>query len=572
MKLKLSAQRRAIHQLMIFALLCSLMSIVAATEEAHATPAYSIGDTGPGGGKIFYFSADGFACGPDRASTCTYLEAAPSGWNTGADPGRSWAQSTPVNYQGATVNNDSSPETATATAIGWGYRNTRAIIAQGNSNTATSVAALADSHSVTVSGVIYDDWYLPSKDELNQMCKWQRGITGANLTTLTTVCTGGTINTGTGAAGFEGGYWSSTESGESSKAWGQDFNNGAQGIGQKNLGNLVRPIRAFAEIGPAAKVTVTRAALGTQRGAAFSTQPQITVQDANNNTVTSSSAVVTASITSGAGGTLVGSTTATAVSGIATFVGFGINGTIGTTYTITYSATGLTAATATVTLTGTTCDGGSFTCQVGDTGPGGGTIYYYSSSGFSCGPTRAETCNYLEVAPSNWSGGSDPLKFWANASDYDYYVTGVSKSTDPPSLNEAQIGLGYKDSLAIINNGRSIDTTTAAGSARTYSGGSKNDWYLPAPVELNLLCQWARGVTSSVTTSCTGGTLNSATYGASAAGFQGDYYWTSTQADGYPPYAYSRNFGTGASYSALKNSGDQSALLLLHHFLQLVLR
>ncbi len=204
---------------------------------------YELGDTGPGGGTIFYVALSPFACGPTRSATCTYLEAAPSGWNGGAEPSRTWAQSTPVNYQSTSINNASSPETATATAIGWGYRNTRAIILQGNSDTATSAAALTDSYTVTVSGVEYDDWYLPSKDELNQMCKWQRGITGDALTTLTTVCTGGTLNAGIGAAGFVvNEYWSSTEGG-ADRAWGQLP--GRQVNYFKNQSIYVRPIRAF---------------------------------------------------------------------------------------------------------------------------------------------------------------------------------------------------------------------------------------------------------------------------------------------------------------------------------------
>ncbi|CAM8621939.1 Fibronectin type III [Candidatus Planktophila versatilis] len=208
---------------------------------------YSVGDTGPGGGKIFYVATTPFACGPTRSASCTYLEAAPSGWNTGIDPRLTWAQSTPVNYQSTAVNNASSPETATATAIGWGYRNTRAIILQGNSDTATSAAALADSYTVTVSGVAFDDWYLPSGDELNQMCKWQRGISGANLTTLTTVCTGGTLNSGTGAAGFVASWYLSSSETYTYTVLVQNFATGGQsGGGYKDSDvNYVRPVRAF---------------------------------------------------------------------------------------------------------------------------------------------------------------------------------------------------------------------------------------------------------------------------------------------------------------------------------------
>ena len=204
---------------------------------------YTVGDTGPGGGKIFYVAPSPFACGPTRAATCTYLEAAPALWFAGGeDPARRWAN---VSNQSTVVGSSGSPETATATAIGWGYRNTRAIILQGNSDTATSAAALADSHTVTVSGVVYDDWYLPSTDELNQMCKWVRGITGVALTTLTTVCTGGAINTGLGATGFKTeSYWSSSED-DALKGKYQSFSNGSLSGYVKTYAFWVRPVRAF---------------------------------------------------------------------------------------------------------------------------------------------------------------------------------------------------------------------------------------------------------------------------------------------------------------------------------------
>ena len=223
----------------------SQLTSVALSAYKVSVVGYAVGDTGPGGGTVFYVSATPFTCGPTLNLTCTYLEAAPSRWNAGAgEPARSWANAT---YQSATVNNATSPETATATAIGWGYRNTQAIILQGNTGTATSAAALANSYTVTVSGVAYDDWYLPSKNELNQMCKWQRGITGAALTTLTTVCIGGILNSGTGAAGFVGDiYWSSSDN-NTGYAWTQTFHEfGTQANdGSKNLTNYVRPVRAF---------------------------------------------------------------------------------------------------------------------------------------------------------------------------------------------------------------------------------------------------------------------------------------------------------------------------------------
>jgi hypothetical protein len=101
--------------------------------------------------------------------------------------------------------------------------------------------------------------------------------------------------------------------------------------------------------GAASKVGITRASVGTANGIAFTTQTQISIQDASGNTVTSdSSSIVTATVNNG--GTLTGSTTATAVAGVATFTNLTLQGAIGTTFTITYTVSGLTVATASVTL------------------------------------------------------------------------------------------------------------------------------------------------------------------------------------------------------------------------------
>lgn len=102
--------------------------------------------------------------------------------------------------------------------------------------------------------------------------------------------------------------------------------------------------------GPPSALVLTRQSVGTAAGAAFTTQPQVTLQDANGNTVTTdSSTIVTASISSG--GTLVGTTTATASSGVATFTNLGISGTAGSAYTITYSSGSLPSVTQSVTVT-----------------------------------------------------------------------------------------------------------------------------------------------------------------------------------------------------------------------------
>ena len=182
-------------------------------------------------------------------------------------------------------------------------------------------------------------------------------------------------------------------------------------------------------------------------------------------------------------------------------------------------------ASATTPAAPATCATGG-ACVVGGTGPGGGIVFYVQATGtFACGATLASQCKYLEVAPNTWNGGvADPTKLWAvDANKASDIATITNDETN--NNNASGIGLGYKNSLAIVNQGN--DTTTAAGAARAYGGGSKSDWYLPTTAELNLLCQWARGVAQSVTTVCTGGTLNTGT-GASG-GFSSDNYFSSSE-------------------------------------------
>ena len=181
----------------------------------------------------------------------------------------------------------------------------------------------------------------------------------------------------------------------------------------------------------------------------------------------------------------------------------------------------------------------AITYAVGDTGPGGGIVYYYLAAGFNCGTGYTTTgsptgglCNYLEVAPSGWNTGSDPTKTWATGTSSSGYaildIDGIANETSR-NYGTSGIGLGYKNSLAIVAQGN--DTTTAGGAARAYAGGSKSDWYLPTTAELNLLCKWNHGIAPSVSTACstTSGSLNSATYGATSAGFVAGGYWSSSE-------------------------------------------
>jgi len=176
----------------------------------------SIGDTGPGGGVVFYDAGSNQQWG-------RYLEAAPltgqvsRTWSTGAN------QSLEVSG-------------AEATGIGSGYQNTVDIVNQTGNVSDTSAAVYA--HSYSNNGM--SDWYLPSFDELNQMCRWVRNQAASNDACTTS----GSANTGPGATGFTGEYWSSTEY-DSGHAYMQTMDY-ADRYGEVKFGaRMVRPIRAF---------------------------------------------------------------------------------------------------------------------------------------------------------------------------------------------------------------------------------------------------------------------------------------------------------------------------------------
>ena len=227
------------YALIVFFASAAVVTSISITP-ASANSGFQVGDTGPGGGKIFYVNNTGFACGPDRSVTCTYLEAAPNGWNTGSDPSRTWSQSQYQSAELIAARND---------GIGWGYSNTRAIMTQGSTNTATSAAALADAFTVTVSGVVYDDWYLPSSEELNQMWS-QRNRLG--------------MNNSRAIAGGDP-YWSSSEHNLSNadyRMFSGDLLNYDNLQQNKSYSFYVRPVRAGQ---PAPNVTTFSSATSTPR-------------------------------------------------------------------------------------------------------------------------------------------------------------------------------------------------------------------------------------------------------------------------------------------------------------------
>ena len=178
----------------------------------HIEP-YSVGSTGPGGGKIFYIAPTPFACGPALELTCSYLEAAPT---TGAN---SW---TDANYLWSGNVTTAIGVSASGSAIGSGYKNTLAMVGQaGGGNTAGRAGTIARAYRGPSN---LSDWYLPSLDELTKLYQNQAIASISNS--------------------FDD-FWSSTES-DSEHALIEWFGGDGGVYGNnKNSLNAVRPIRAF---------------------------------------------------------------------------------------------------------------------------------------------------------------------------------------------------------------------------------------------------------------------------------------------------------------------------------------
>jgi hypothetical protein len=114
---------------------------------------------------------------------------------------------------------------ADGTAIGTGAQNTLDILA--GCSEGGIAAKLAADYEVTVDGVTYDDWFLPSKDELNELYLNQVAIGGFDT--------------------FLASYWSSTEF-DDSDAWRQGFElelGGTQYNFYKFTDSRVRAVRSF---------------------------------------------------------------------------------------------------------------------------------------------------------------------------------------------------------------------------------------------------------------------------------------------------------------------------------------
>jgi len=239
---------RVMARLAIAVCLLGMMpAITAHPKSAKAATEYVVGSPGPAGGIVFYVATTPFKCGVDLTADCTYLEAAPNGWDSGSEPVRSWGGSGPC------VN--ASIPGASLPSIGSGHAITAAIMAACPAASGANSAPAARAADIYAPSGLASDWFLPSKDELNELCKYalQTGQAAGG----DTICGGGALRSGF-TAGY---YWSSSEH-NSMGAWFQDFPTGAQFPEYKGSSNVsVRPVRAFGRAVVQPTVTTNEATL-----------------------------------------------------------------------------------------------------------------------------------------------------------------------------------------------------------------------------------------------------------------------------------------------------------------------
>ena len=203
---------------------------------ANGTTLCAVGVQGPGGGTIVYVDSTNEMPGYD------YLEVAP----TDASTGVVWSTTTAKCGTGANLNCQASLLSDAGTALGYfglgtGRAATAAIIARhdaGGVAKAAYAAGVADAYTTVTTTATVSDWFLPSKDELNEVCKYASNTDqddGADI-----VCSGQPLRDGF-SAGY---YWSSSEL-DLNSAWVQRFATGDQEGGNKFNTLRVRPVRAF---------------------------------------------------------------------------------------------------------------------------------------------------------------------------------------------------------------------------------------------------------------------------------------------------------------------------------------
>jgi hypothetical protein len=189
-------------------------------------------------------------------------------------------------------------------------------------------------------------------------------------------------------------------------------------------------------------------------------------------------------------------------------------------------------------------------CASGNIGPGGGLVFYASDTPFYCGPTRAQRCQGLEIAPRDWSGSTpSPQLPWALGAKQAELIP-LTDTDFGANFNDVGgvLGWGLRDTLAIIYQHEGVTSGYAAGVANSYRGGGKTDWSLPSRVEAEQLGNaTALSLINSVADFALTGSSPGVTYDCIEIADNSCRLWTSWQgsADAAVDLKVSENFAGG---------------------------
>jgi uncharacterized repeat protein (TIGR02543 family) len=214
--------------------------------------------------------------------------------------------------------------------------------------------------------------------------------------------------------------------------------------------------------------------------------------------------------------------------------------------------------------TAATCANGGV-CVVGNTGPGGGTVFYVAPTTFTqtnaSGTMCTTACKYLEYAPLNWGTTLSAINgCTAGTATTDpkckYVLTSLTITTP---VTSTAIGAGYNNTLLIFAS----NSSPAATAASSYRGSGFTDWFLPSANELFELCKYA----TVGGTSCSGGTNGQTTFRTvvrsefTSTNDSGNLaqYWTSSRSSNVST-AYFGNWRYRSTSATDNNLGQDQAL------------
>jgi hypothetical protein len=213
----------------------------------------------------------------------------------------------------------------------------------------------------------------------------------------------------------------------------------------------------------------------------------------------------------------------------------------GMTINPTVTITGLVASDSATSTTfkysapGSNCANGG-TCSLGDSGPGGGKVFYVSGS------------TYFEAAPRNWYSSITYNGSTYNNANTVYCANGSNQKIDPYNPPNNTSSTGWGGGKTNTDAFKTYCSMGAIGLVKSYAGGGKSDWYIPNATEMNGVVNYWSSISGLLTQF---DTTTSISFWTSDASYNATYGWLLTQ-----PYFNSSRTWSGAG-SAFNHQGGK---------------